>query len=147
MPKVYFGMKEYTSLPDVVSEEIDNVDLNCLYDQRNTSLLLSGMTNYDSNQINQCIMLTHITFMGVYCMCIYAYFYNNDNNVNVYIYMLIFLMKLLYFVYEPQKAVRQYVIKFVFVFVSFYRHVATTHKLNCFGSKHFELICFIRVRF
>ena len=29
---VYFGMKEYTSLPDVVSEEIDNVDLNCLYD-------------------------------------------------------------------------------------------------------------------
>ena len=29
---VYFGMREYTSLPDVVSEEIDNVDLNCLYD-------------------------------------------------------------------------------------------------------------------
>ena len=29
---VYFGMKEYTSLPDDVSEEIDNVDLNCLYD-------------------------------------------------------------------------------------------------------------------
>ena len=29
---VYFGMKEYTSFPDVVSEEIDNVDLNCLYD-------------------------------------------------------------------------------------------------------------------
>ena len=29
---VYFGMKEYTSLPNVVSEEIDNVDLNCLYD-------------------------------------------------------------------------------------------------------------------
>ena len=29
---VYFGMKEYTSLPDVVSEEIDDVDLNCLYD-------------------------------------------------------------------------------------------------------------------
>ena len=29
---VYFGMKEYTSLPDVVSEEIDNVDLICLYD-------------------------------------------------------------------------------------------------------------------
>ena len=28
---VYFGMKEYTSLSDVVSEEIDNVDLNCLY--------------------------------------------------------------------------------------------------------------------
>ena len=28
----HFGMKEYTSLPDVVSEEIDNVDLNCLYD-------------------------------------------------------------------------------------------------------------------
>ena len=28
---VYFGIKEYTSLPDV-SEEIDNVDLNCLYD-------------------------------------------------------------------------------------------------------------------
>ena len=26
----YFGMKEYISLPDVVSEEIDNVDLNCL---------------------------------------------------------------------------------------------------------------------
>ena len=31
---VYFGMKEYTSLPDGVSEEIDNVDLNCLYDLR-----------------------------------------------------------------------------------------------------------------
>ena len=29
---VYFGMKEYTFLPDFVSEEIDNVDLNCLYD-------------------------------------------------------------------------------------------------------------------
>ena len=29
---VCLGMKEYTSLPDVVSEEIDNVDLNCLYD-------------------------------------------------------------------------------------------------------------------
>ena len=29
---VYFGMKEYTSLPDVVSEEINNVDLNCLCD-------------------------------------------------------------------------------------------------------------------
>ena len=28
----YFGMKGYASLPDVVSEEIDNVDLNCLYD-------------------------------------------------------------------------------------------------------------------
>ena len=27
---VHFGMKEYTSLPDVVSEE-NNVDLNCLY--------------------------------------------------------------------------------------------------------------------
>ena len=29
---VYFGMKEYISLPDVASEEIDNVDLMCLYD-------------------------------------------------------------------------------------------------------------------
>ena len=29
---VYSGMKEYTSLPDVVNAEIDNVDLNCLYD-------------------------------------------------------------------------------------------------------------------
>ena len=29
---VYFGMKEYKSLPEVVSEQIDNVDLNCLYD-------------------------------------------------------------------------------------------------------------------
>ena len=28
---VYLCMKEYTFLPDVVSEEIDNVDLNCLY--------------------------------------------------------------------------------------------------------------------
>ena len=28
---VYFGMKEYTSLQDVVSEEINNVDLNCLH--------------------------------------------------------------------------------------------------------------------
>ena len=28
---VYLGMKEYTSLPDVVSENIDTVDLNCLY--------------------------------------------------------------------------------------------------------------------
>ena len=28
---VYFGMKEYVPLPDVVSEEIDTVDLNCLY--------------------------------------------------------------------------------------------------------------------
>ena len=28
---VYFGMKEYTSLPDVVSEEIDDINLNCLY--------------------------------------------------------------------------------------------------------------------
>ena len=27
---VYFGMKEYTSLPDVVSEKNDEVDLNCL---------------------------------------------------------------------------------------------------------------------
>ena len=52
------------------------------------------MTNYDSNQINQCI---------------YVYFYNYDNNVDVYIYiyMLIFLMKLLYFLYAPQKAVRE----------------------------------------
>ena len=41
------------------------------------------MTNYDSNQINHCIVLTHITFMGVYC--IYVYFYNYDNNVDVYI--------------------------------------------------------------
>ena len=55
-------MIKYTSLPDVVSEEIDNVDLNC------------PVTNYDSNQINQCIMLTHIIVMGVYCMCIYVYF-------------------------------------------------------------------------
>ena len=30
-----------------------------------------------------CIMLIHITFMGVYC--IYVYFYNYDNNVDVYI--------------------------------------------------------------
>ena len=29
---VYSGMEEYTSLPDVLSEEIDNVGLNCLYD-------------------------------------------------------------------------------------------------------------------
>ena len=43
------------------------------------------MTNYDSNQINHCIMLTHITFMGVYC--IYVYFYNYDYNVDVYIYV------------------------------------------------------------
>ena len=43
------------------------------------------MTNYDSNQINHCILLTHITFMGVYC--IYVYFYNYDNNVDVYIYV------------------------------------------------------------
>ena len=63
------------------------------------------MTNYDSNQINHCILLTHITFMGVYC--IYVYFYNYDNNVDVYIYMLIFLMKLLYFLYVPQMAVRE----------------------------------------
>ena len=28
---VYLGMKEYTSLPGVVSGDIDNVDLNCLY--------------------------------------------------------------------------------------------------------------------
>ena len=28
---VYLGMKEYASLPDVVREEIDIVDLNCLY--------------------------------------------------------------------------------------------------------------------
>ena len=28
---VYFGMKEYTPLPHVVSVEIGNVDLNCLY--------------------------------------------------------------------------------------------------------------------
>ena len=28
---VYLGMKEYAPLPDVVSEKIDNVDLNCLY--------------------------------------------------------------------------------------------------------------------
>ena len=41
------------------------------------------MTNYDSNQINHCIMLIHITFMGVYC--IYVYFYNYDYNVDVYI--------------------------------------------------------------
>ena len=39
------------------------------------------MTNNDSNQINYCIMLTHITFTGVYC--IYVYFYNYDNNVDV----------------------------------------------------------------
>ena len=32
-----------------------------------------------------CIMLIHITFMGVYC--IYVYFYNYDNNVDVYIYV------------------------------------------------------------
>ena len=43
------------------------------------------MTNYDSNQINHCILLTHITFMGVYCL--YVYFYNYDNNVDVYIYV------------------------------------------------------------
>ena len=43
------------------------------------------MTNYDSNQINHCIMLAHITSMGVYYMCIYVYFYNYDNNVDVYI--------------------------------------------------------------
>ena len=30
-------------------------------------------------------MLTHITFMGVYC--IYVYFYNYDYNVDVYIYV------------------------------------------------------------
>ena len=28
---VYLGMKEYASLPYGVSEEIDVVDLNCLY--------------------------------------------------------------------------------------------------------------------
>ena len=43
------------------------------------------MTNYDSNQINHCIMLTHITFMGIYCIDIYVYFYNYDYNVDVYI--------------------------------------------------------------
>ena len=48
-------------------------------------------------------MLTHITFIGVYC--IYVYFYNYDYNVDVYI--LIILMKLLYFLYVPQKAVRE----------------------------------------
>ena len=32
------------------------------------------MTNFDSNQIIHCIMLTHITGLGVYCMCIYVYF-------------------------------------------------------------------------
>ena len=41
------------------------------------------MTNYDSNQINRCILLTHITVMGVYCITVY--FYNYDNNVDVYI--------------------------------------------------------------
>ena len=45
------------------------------------------MTNCDSNQIKHCIMLTHISFMGVYCMCIYVYFYNYDNKVDVYIYV------------------------------------------------------------
>ena len=28
---VYFGMKKYTSLPDLVSVEIDDINLNCLY--------------------------------------------------------------------------------------------------------------------
>ena len=28
---VHLGRKEYASLPDVVSEKIDNVDLDCLY--------------------------------------------------------------------------------------------------------------------
>ena len=41
------------------------------------------MTNYDSNQINHCILLTHITFICVYC--IYVNFYNYHNNVDVYI--------------------------------------------------------------
>ena len=51
------------------------------------------MTNYDSNQINHCIMLIHITFMGVYCIYVYmyiftiinVYFYNYNYNVDVYI--------------------------------------------------------------
>ena len=44
------------------------------------------MTNYDSNQIDHCIMLTHITFMGIFC--IYVYFYNYDNvDINIYIYV------------------------------------------------------------
>ena len=28
---VYLAMREYTPLQDVVSEDIDNADLNCLY--------------------------------------------------------------------------------------------------------------------
>ena len=43
------------------------------------------MINDDNYEIHHRIMLTHMTFMGVYCMCIYVYFYNYDNNVEVYI--------------------------------------------------------------
>ena len=51
-------------------------------------------------------------------MCVFC---NYDKNVDVY--MFIFLMKLLYFLYGPQKAVR--VLKFVFVFVSLECHTHT----------------------
>ena len=57
---VYLGMKEYTSLPDVMSEKIDTVDLN-------------SVKHYESKQINPCIMLTLINFCGCIYICIYIY--------------------------------------------------------------------------
>ena len=44
------------------------------------------MVNYDSNQINHCIMLTHLlTFMGVYCM--YMYIFTIMTTMLTYIYV------------------------------------------------------------
>ena len=46
---VYLGMKEYTSLPDVVSENIDTADL--------TEYLIMTVNRYIP-----CIMMAHIIF-------------------------------------------------------------------------------------